>query len=272
MNHMTSTSDPWLAAQPYERYMGRWSRRVAGRFVSWLSAPTGLRWLDIGCGMGALSDAVLRQAAPASVWAIDSSEAFIRHLDRQPHDERIRYQSGDAQHLPLDAGIVDVAVSGLMLNFVADPAAALQEARRVTRPGGLIGCYVWDYAGRLEMLRVFWDCAITLDPQAAALDEGRRFPLCTPPALRHTGQQGGLADVLVEPLEIEQVFTDFDDFWTPFLGGQGPAPSYVSSLAADRRLALRDLIRSRLPIAENGTLTLMARVWAMKGSVRSEDG
>jgi SAM-dependent methyltransferase len=121
-------------------------------------------------------------------------------------------------------------VSGLVLNFVPDPALAAREMTRVARPGGRVAAYVWDYAGRMELIRHFWDAAAALDPAAAELDEGRRFGLCQPEPLGRLFRDAGLADVGVRPIEVATRFRDFDDYWDPFLGGQGPAPGYAMSL------------------------------------------
>jgi hypothetical protein len=150
-------------------------------------------------------------------------------------------------------------VSGLVLNFVPDPAAAVAEIRRATR--GTFGAYVWDYgAGGIGLLRAFWDAAVALDPAAAALDEAVRFPLCGEGAL------GAAFGVEARGITVPTVFRDFDDYWTPFLGGQGPAPAYLASLPEDRRVALRESLRERLPVAADGTIALTARAWAVRGT------
>jgi hypothetical protein len=126
---------------------------------------------------------------------------------------------------------------------------------------------VWDYAGKMELMRHFWDAAIALDPGAAALDEGIRFPLCHPDALAKVFVDGGLHAVEVTAIDIATPFADFDDYWQPFLGGQGPAPTYAMSLDETAREQLRAGIQERLPVATNGSIALMARVWAIRGTV-----
>ncbi len=174
---------------------------------------------------------------------------------------------GSALALPLAPESVDVVVSGLVLNFVADPHAALVEMARVTAPGGWIGAYVWDYADKMEAMRFFWDAAGLLDPQAAALDEGVRFPLASREGLAKLFTTAGLRDVETTAIDIKTPFRDFDDYWEPFLGGQGSAPSYVSLLDDAARVRLREHLREQLPIAADGTVQLSARAWAVKAHV-----
>lgn len=259
--------DTWSAGDHYEPYVGRWSRLVAREFLQWLALSLGLDWLDAGCGTGALTQMILYQATPRLVVGVDASPAFVAHV--QAHIAGpVRFEVADIQSLPLETASVDAAVSGLVLNFVPQPLQAVLEMARVTRPGGVVAAYVWDYAGRMEFMRIFWDAAAALDPAAGELDEGRRFPLCRPDALAALFAQAGLARIETRPIDIPTHFRDFDDYWTPFLGGQGPAPSYVVALDAAHRNALRDALRARLPIAADGAIRLVARAWAVRGEVR----
>jgi SAM-dependent methyltransferase len=256
----------WVVGDAYEAYVGRWSRRVAEAFLRWLAAPTGRRWLDMGCGTGALTGAVLATAEPARVVGVDPSVGFLGRAARTA-DPRASFCAGDARSLPLRDRRFDAVVSGLTLNFVPDPVRAVAELTRVAAPGATVAAYVWDYAKGMAMMRYFWDTATTLDPAAAELDEGRRFPaLCQPDALRGLWTGAGLESVAVRAIEVPTVFADFDDYWTPFLGGQGPAPGYVMSLGEERRVALRDLLRARLPTDPDGSIPLTARAWAVRGT------
>jgi SAM-dependent methyltransferase len=261
-----SISDTWERGSPYERYVGRWSRQVATRFVEWLAVAPGQRWLDVGCGTGALCAAVLENAAPRSVTGVEPSDGF-RATARSNLGDRVQLYPGLAADLPLDDASVDVAVCGLVLNFVPEPIDALHEMARVTGPGGVIGAYVWDYAGKMELMRHFWDAAILLDPDAARLDEGLRFPICNAQALGRLYDDAGLGQVGVAPIDLATSFADFDDYWQPFLGGQGPAPAYAMSLDDARRSALREAIRRRLPVQADGRVSLVARAWAVRGTV-----
>jgi SAM-dependent methyltransferase len=257
--------DVWSVGAAYEAYVGRWSARVAREFVRWLAVPPGRSWLDVGCGTGALAAAVVAAAEPARIVGVDPSPTFLDDARIRVADARAEFVVGDALSLPLPDGACDAVVSGLALNFVPEPDRAVAEFARVARPGGVVAAYVWDYAGGMAMLRHFWDAAAALDPTAADLDEGRRFPLCRPDVLRGLWTDAGLDRVTVEAVDVATTFADFDDFWTPFLGGQGPAPGYVATLTASRRDDLRDLLRSRLPAGPDGGIALTARAWAVRG-------
>ncbi|WP_431277545.1 class I SAM-dependent methyltransferase [Leifsonia poae] len=259
-------SDTWQRGDAYEQYIGRWSRRIAAPFLDWLGRPPGERWVDVGSGTGALSEAILDRCDPASVIGVEPSAGF-RALAAERLGSRAVVAAGTAESLPLPDGSADVLVSGLVLNFVPDVLAALAEQRRVARAGATIAAYVWDYAEGMQLIKTFWDAVAELDPAGAALDESARFPLCTPAALTTGFEDAGLRDAVVSAIEIPTVFVDFDDYWQPFLGGQGPGPLYVMSLGEDPRASLRELLRSRLPIADDGTIPLMARAWAVRASV-----
>jgi SAM-dependent methyltransferase/ribosomal protein S18 acetylase RimI-like enzyme len=265
---MTSqrVADTWERGDPYEQYVGRWSRRVAPVFLAWLRPPPGLRWLDVGCGTGALSHAILETCAPASVAGVEPSDGFLARA-REHLGARAALHRGIATELPLGEGSIDATVSGLVLNFVPDRAAALREMARVTAPGGTIAAYVWDYAGGMELMRVFWDAAVALDPGAAALDQAGRFPMCRPDALAELFASAGLRDVRVTAIDVATPFASFDDYWRPFLGGQGPAPAYTMALAESARERLRDRLRTRLTPAADGPFSLTARAWAVTSVV-----
>jgi SAM-dependent methyltransferase len=188
--------------------------------------------------------------------------AFARERIR---DERAQFEVGDAQALPVETGTYDAMVSGLVLNFVPQPQRAVAEMARAAKPKSVVAAYVWDYAGKMQMMRHFWNASAALDPAARDLDEGRRFPICQPEPLRELFQNAGLREVEVRPIDIAADFRDFDDYWSPFLGGQGPAPGYAMSLSDERRAALRERIRAGLPFALDGSIPLVARAWAVRG-------
>ncbi|WP_433228895.1 class I SAM-dependent methyltransferase [Actinomadura formosensis] len=262
---MGSEKDVWAVGDSYEAYAGRWSRRIAEAFLRWLDVPAGRRWLDVGCGTGALTETVLSVAEPARVVGVDTSAGFLAHARERIGDARAVFRLGDARSLPVPDRGFDAVVSGLALNFVPEPGRAAAEFARVTNPGGVAAAYVWDYAEGMAMMRFFWDAAATLDPAAADLDEGLRFPLCRPEPLARLWTDAGLDEVVVQAIEIPTVFSGFDDYWRPFLGGQGPAPGYVMSLGAKHRDALRELLRERLPSGRDGSIRLTARAWAVRG-------
>jgi SAM-dependent methyltransferase len=261
-----NVSDTWERGNPYEQYVGRWSRQVAPRFLSWLNMPAGRRWLDVGCGTGALCAAILDRCSPSSVTGVEPSEGFLKTA-KENLGSRADLHLGNATAIPLADSSADVVVSGLVLNFVPDPRAGLLEMARVTGKGGTIAAYVWDYAGKMELMRYFWDAAVELDPQAAKLDEGPRFPLCHSEPLERLFTGAGLKGAEVRALDIPTPFASFDDYWRPFLGGQGPAPAYAMSLDETARARLRDRIRERLPAPAGGSIQLIARAWAVRAAV-----
>ena len=258
--------DLWRSGDAYERYMGRWSRRVAAHFLDWLEIPAHGAWVDIGCGTGALSEAIVQRHA-ARVVGIDPAAALLTQAAARIGDERCTLRQGAAEALPCADCEFDVAVSGLVLNFVADKAQAVTEARRVVRAGGLVAAYVWDYAGHMQIMRHFFDAAIALDARAREFDDGINAPVCRPAALRELFETAGLAAVAVRGIDIAAAFADFDAYWQPFLGGTGSAPRYCASLSPEARERLRDCLQARLPTGPDGEILLAVRAWAVRGEV-----
>ncbi len=259
-------AEVWDNAERLERYVGRWSRLVAREFVVWLQVPPRARWLDIGCGSGALTETVLAEAEPASVEGVDTSEAYVAYAAGRVADPRASFAVADAQALDRPDATYDAVASSLVLNFLPDPARGAAEMRRVMRPGGVVAGYVWDYAGEMQLMRRFWDAAAELDPAAADLDEGRRMAGCNPADLEALFSGAGLDEVQTRAIDVPTVFAGFEDYWSPFEGGQGPAPGYCVSLPPDRREALRERLRETLPAASDGSISLVARAWAVRGT------
>jgi len=257
--------DIWASGDLYEPYVGRWSRLVAKEFLNWLDIPAGRHWLDVGCGTGALSHTILNTCNPQTVKGIDRSDGFVDYARSKVNDPRASFEVGDAQALPVDSDMYDSAVSGLVLNFVPQPEKMISEMVRAVKKDGSVAVYVWDYADKMQLMRHFWDAATALDSAAVNLVEGLRFPICNPDALRELFHSTGLKQVETRAVDIETHFKDFDDYWNPFLGGQGPAPGYAMSLDEEKRLQLRERIRAGLPFAPDGSIPLIARAWAVKG-------
>jgi SAM-dependent methyltransferase len=265
MQRSTVTGDEWADGSAYEAFMGPWSRAAGERFVGWLALPAGQRWLDVGCGTGALSEVLLSRTRPAELLGVDRSAGYVAHARAKLANERARFEVADATALPVERASFDAAVSGLVLNFVPEPLAMLRGMARAVRPGGVVGVYVWDYADGMEMLRRFWDAATALDPAAAALDEGRRFEICRPDALGRAFSDAGLRHVDVTALDVPTRFASFEAYWAPFLGGQGPAPGYARALGEPERTRLIEALRASLRPEPDGTISLHARAWAARG-------
>jgi trans-aconitate methyltransferase len=262
----SSPSDGWNAGSLYEEFMGRWSRPLARELVSWLDVPALGHWLDVGTGTGALPEAILAVANPGSVLGCDPSPAFVEAARERVADYRFKAAVAGAGDLPRRKVGYDVVVSNLALNFFPEPDAAVEEQLELTKKGGVVAASVWDYAGEMQFLRYFWDAATRAEPRAAELDEGQRFPICAPDALEEMFENAGARNVRSVGIEVPTVFSDFDDYWRPFLGGTGPAPSFVATLSEEQREALSANLRQVLPQKEDGRIALVARAWAVAGS------
>lgn len=255
-------------ADAYERFMGRWSRLLAPEFVKFFGIRDGDAALDIGSGTGVLSFAVRDATTTGRILGVDPSADYVRFASRSNTDPRVEFSVGDAQALALPDATFDRVVSLLVVNHIPDPARAVREMKRVTKRGGVVAAAVWDYGEGMEMLRVFWDEAIALDPSIASRDEAH-MPACKRGELAALWRQQGLADVEETALEVTLHFASFADYWQPFLLGQGPAGDYVVSLPDDRRTALEQRLRARLlGSSPDRAFDLHARAWAVKGIVR----
>lgn len=256
----------WGNADAYEAYMGRWSRPMADGVLKWLQTAPGLRWLDIGCGTGALTGAIVEQATPHSVAGIDPSADFLATARNQIVDLRVQFTVATATELPFPDASFDIVIAGLVLHLIAEPARAVREMARVTRPGGTVAAYVWDFAGERQFTHAFWNPATDLDPNAAAFDPGAQSPICACEPLTATFTSAGLQATTVESVAIPVVFRNFDDFWLPhLLKGSSPAQRYAATLDEPALAALRERLLATLPIAEDGSIPLQGRAWAASG-------
>lgn len=262
-----SEKEDWSGGEAYDYFMGRWSRKTADLFLDWLDANSNLTWLDIGCGTGALSQNILDKHTAYSIWTIDPSWNFVHHARKNLQSSLVHSAVSFADTIPLINNYCDTVVSGLMLNFTPDPISAAKEMARVTKSGGTVAAYVWDYAGRMEWLRYFWDAALTIDPSASEFDEGQRFPLCEQDNLEIVFNLAGLKQVEVTALDTITIFENFDAYWKPFLSGEFPAPHYLKSLSSTQQNALQETVKSALPIAEDDSIKLIARAWGVRGIV-----
>ena len=264
---MNDLRDSWTVGSAYEDFMGRWSRCLATQFVSWLCIPPGVHWLDVGCGTGSLANAICSHTEPASVVGCDPAEPLIEFARNRSRDARVTFVAAGVGGLPRRPGGYGSVTSLLALNFFPNCEAAVQEMRSVSALQGTVSACVWDYSDRMEFLRRFWDAAATVDSTARALDEGKRFPICHPDALTRLFRSGRLVDIRCDAIKILTTFSSFGDYWQPFLGGTGPAPSYVASLDTNRRAILSQKLDETLPRGPDGTIVLTARAWAVRGTV-----
>jgi SAM-dependent methyltransferase len=263
-----SIMDRWTSGAHYDQWMGRWSRLLAQEFLKWLNLPAGLRWLDVCCGSGVITETIAESSAPASIVGIDVSPEQINFARQHRARPNITFEVADATALPFPEASFDVAVCGLGLNYIPHPAEGLQEFGRVIRPGGTVAIYVWDYEQGARFLREFWDAAIAIDSEAAASDQARRFPICTQEGLLSLFGHSKLEALSVHALEIVTRFTNFDDYWNPLLTGQGSAPNYLATRSKKIQAEIRERLRAALPADAKGAIELPARAWAIRGRRR----
>jgi SAM-dependent methyltransferase len=259
------------AADAYERLMGKWSRELAPLLVKFARVRDGASVLDAGSGTGALT-ASLSAVAPATrVVGIDRARSYVAFARMCHPEDRVEFEVGDVRHLRFIDGRFDWTLSLLVLNFIPQPATALEEMIRVTRPGGTVAAAVWDYGEGMEMLRAFWDEAVALDPASDARDE-RHMRLCRKGELAAFWRKHRLQDVSEEMLTIRTRFSSFDHYWSPFLEKQGPAGAYLGALDPGGRRELRLRLRKRLlGDGPDRAIVLAARAWAVRGLVPSRD-
>lgn len=256
-------------ASAYEQFMGRWSRELAPLFVRFAGVRNGDVVLDLGSGTGRLSGAVASAAPAARVTGVDPAAAYVAFAQATRASERVAFEVGDARRLRFADGTFDCALSLLVMNFIPEPAKAVAELKRVTRHDGTVAAAVWDYSAGMEMLRVFWDAAISLAPADDRKDE-RHMPLSRRGELGRLWHSQHLRDVVEEDLTIEMRFASFDDYWVPFTLEQGPAGAYVARLSPAQRSELRARLRQRWQAdGFEGPFTLTAKAWAVRGIVES---
>jgi SAM-dependent methyltransferase len=249
-----------VAGDAYDRFMGRYSRELAPRLIEFARIESAMNLLDVGCGPGALTERLAELVGSERVSAADPSEPFVAACAGRVPGADVR--QADAEKLPWRDGTFDAALAQLVVNFMRDPHAGVAEMRRVVRPAGIVAACTWDYGDGMRMLRVFWDAARALDPNAP--DESRTMRFRTSEELEGLWRRVGLDDVETGPLVVETTYADFEDFWQPLTLGVGPAGSYCMSLEPKRREALRDQLFVSLG-SPAGPFTLSARAWAVSG-------
>jgi SAM-dependent methyltransferase len=248
-----------IPADAYDAFMGRYSRRLAGALADFAGVGGDTRVVDIGCGPGALSEELVRRLGAGRVAAAEPAEAFVAACRRRCPGVDVRLAPAEA--LPWPDATFDAALAQLVLTFMRDAPAGVREMRRVVRPGGGVAACSWDLRGGMTMLRTFWEAArrVRDDPPD---ESGMRWN--TPDELRELWSLAGLQDVVVEAIESEAEYADFDDFWKPFRTGVGPAGAYCARLDEPTRERVREECR-RLLGDPTGPFTLSARAWAVRG-------
>jgi SAM-dependent methyltransferase len=255
------------AGDAYERFMGRWSRKLALPFVQFANLRDGDSVLDVGSGTGAVAAAVAAVSPSSRIVGIDPAAGFVAFAQAHHGGDLIRFEVADAQQLPFADRSFTRALSLLNLNFIPDPKKALQEMSRVTQAGGTVAAAVWDYGDGMEMLRVFWDEAVALNREADARDE-RHMRFSADGELAALFCEQPFQDIVSEALTLETSFSSFDDYWSPFLQKQGPAGAYTASLPPRDAEQLRLRLQRRLlGDGPDGPFVLRARAWAVRATV-----
>jgi SAM-dependent methyltransferase len=226
----------------YDSFMGRYSRPLGVGFADAAGVVTGQEALDVGCGPGALTGVLVDRLGASVVAACDPSAPFVAECSARHRGLDVRHAS--AESLPWGDASFDVALAQLVLHFVTDPLAAAGELRRVVRPSGTVGACVWDFDEGMEMLRSFWDAALTVDP--AAPDEARTMRFGRQGEIADLFAAAGLDDIDETTLQVSSVYDDFDELWSGFLAGIGPAGTFCSSLSDQARAELRAALFDRL--------------------------
>jgi SAM-dependent methyltransferase len=256
-------------ADGYEQVMGRWSRRLAPLFIGHAGVAAGERLLEVGCGTGSLTFSLAAAAAFAELTAIDYAPVYVAAARARNRDPRVRIEPGDAGALAFPDAWFDRALSMQVLHFVADPARAVAEMRRVTRPGGVVAAAVWDSGGGMPAMRMFWDTAAMLDGGAAEL-RGRALSksVVGPGGLARLFSAAGLQDVEQRSLQVRMEFVDFADYWRPLLDGDGPIGGYVAGLGEAERTRLEAHVRAAYLVgAPDGPRSFAAVAWSCRGVV-----
>jgi ubiquinone/menaquinone biosynthesis C-methylase UbiE len=256
----------FTSAEAYERFMGRWSVHLARRYLDFVRLCEGSRVLDVGCGTGAMAEAIASAKLPVSVVGIDPVDVFVGYCRARFTDPGYSFAGGNALELAYPPGSFDAAVSLLVLHLVPDPRRAAGEMRRVTKPGGVVSACTWDAAG-MEMNAMIWEEALRLDPLVAG--QAERPKHCNGKGqLAALWHEVGLENVEEAMIEMRTDFETFDDYWVPYLAGVGPTGGYVAALPPDRREALANGLRKRLlGDIPDGPISLRAKAWAVRGRV-----
>ena len=265
---MTSTFSVSDAAG-YEQLMGRWSQKLAPRFIEFAGIANGEKILDVGCGTGSLSFALAKAADLSEIGAIDYSPVFVEAATRRNTNPRIKIRQADACALPFEDSTFDRALALLVLHFVPDAARAVAEMRRVVRPAGVVAAVVWDHLGGMPGMRMMVDTVAALSEAGRQLRSRYCFqPMMQPGEMKRTFVEQGLADVTETELMIRMDYQNFDDYWAPIAAGEGPLGRYIATLDTAERArtdaAVRDAYEAGQP---DGPRSFANVAWACRGLV-----
>jgi SAM-dependent methyltransferase len=248
-----------VAADAYDRFMGRYSAPLAPSFADFAMVDEGQRALDVGCGPGALTSELVRRLGTSAVVAVDPSDTFV--IAVQERHPAIDVRRAAAERLPFDRGAFDVALAQLVVHFMADPVGGLREMARVTHPDGIVAACVWDHGGGTGPLAPFWDVVRQFDLD---VDDESTLAGARQGHLGELFHEAGLREIEEGAISVRVEHPSFDEWWDPFTLGVGPAGGYVARLDVERRSELRERCRQTLPAAP---FALSARAWTARGAV-----
>ena len=261
---MTDTRVAFDDADAYERYMGRWSRAIGEKFLTWIAPPKNAYWLDVGCGTGAFTELILKNCAPEKVVAIDPSPQQVEHAKKTITAPQADFRAGTAVYLPFRIDEFDVVVSALVIHFIPDRAKAFREMLRVTKPGGMVAGYTWR-KGPGIIDAPYGPLARGVIEIAGEVMQSPVVPEAMPDGLNATLKAAGYTGVEIETIEATQTFTDFEDYWiSQAQTFQHPVSKSIAALSESDREKVRDLMRKTLPAAADGSITYPARATAFK--------
>ena len=261
---MSQTRHLFADGEAYERLMGRWSRLAGEIFLDWFDIPANVRWLDVGCGNGAFTAALIARCAPAEVIGIDPSEGQVSFARTRPGAKPAQFQIGDAQAIPFGDDRFDVAVMALVITFLSDPAKAVSEMARVVRPGGWVGTYMWDGPGGGTPVHPIYVAMESLgmpSPRPPGAAVSRRD------TLQALWKDAGLESIETQVIRIPVMYSDFDDFWDSNSVPVGPQGKAIQEMSQTVRAQLRARVREQLPIGPDGRIAYESFANAVKGRV-----
>ena len=255
----------------YEQFMGRWSSQLAPSFLRFVEVGDGQHVLDVGCGTGSLSRALVSSGATVSVTGIDPAPDYVSFAREALQHPRAQFRIGAAESLPFADGGFDAALALLVMQDFDDPRQAVLEMARVTAPGGVVATCLWDFRDGLPMLSLLWQAAEAVAPDAVSRQRDQTSPprRTTLGDLQTLWRDCGLSDIKTATLELSMRFSSFDDYWQPFLGGATPTSAFAAAVDTQTGGALARALAGKLTsIQPDGSFALPARAWAVKGTVR----
>jgi ubiquinone/menaquinone biosynthesis C-methylase UbiE len=264
---MTEPTLSFADSDSYERFMGQWSRAVGTRFLEWLAAPSGLNWLDVGCGTGILTGLIVDQCAPAAVFGVDSQRAQIEHAKRQAFAHRVTLRVAQAETLPFSDQSFDAVASALALNFITDRPRALAEMQRVARPNGMVAAFVWNFEAERSPS---WPLRAALRSMGVEVPEIPGTRASSISALTGLFAQAGLDEIATTLIEAKRGYTDFDAFWVAQTPSYSPTTWVIDGMTPREREKLKGQVGAALSKSQSGHIEYSVAANAVKARVSDQ--